>query len=179
LGGAGRTASGLSMLMNAASKVLQSVAANIDQEVIGPMLEQLYEMLILTDRMGTFRGDEQVRVRGVTFATQRETERMRALELLQITGNPIDMEIIGKPGRAELLREVSDRVGLDHMNIVPDRETMAAQTGGAPGLPAPGQMSHLPPQPGGSNQSMPNNAGAGRPQEELSGMMRGPSGQTV
>ena len=174
LGGAGRTASGLSMLMNAASKVLQSVAANIDQEVIGPMLEQLYEMLLLTDEMGTFRGDERVRVRGVTFATQRETERMRALELLQMTGNPIDMSIIGTSGRAELLREVTDRVGLDHVNIVPDREAMAAAGGGMPGLPMPGA---LPPQSG--NQSMPDNAGAGRPEEEMAGMQRGPSGQTV
>jgi hypothetical protein len=181
LGGAGRTASGLSMLMNAASKVLQSVAANIDQEVIGPMLEQLYALLLLTDRMGVFRGDEQVRVRGVTFATQRETERMRALELLQLTGNPIDMGIIGPAGRAKLLKEVADRVGLDHTEIVPDAETMAARGAGQPGLPTPGGAG-LAPVPGGGEggqQSMPNNDGAGRVQEELSGAMRGPSGQTV
>lgn len=175
LGGAGRTASGLGMLMNAATKVLQSVAANIDQEVIAPMLEQLYELLLLTDLNGDFRGDERVRVRGVVFATQRETERMRALEMLQMTGNPVDLSIIGKPGRAELLREVADRVGLDHVNIVPDREAMEAQGAGLPGLPPSGGA---PPQPG-MNESLPDNAGAGRMEEEFSGMNRGPSGQTV
>lgn len=181
LGGAGRTASGLSMLMNAASKVLQSVAANIDQEVIAPMLEQLYALLLLTDRMDTFRGDEKVRVRGVVFAVQRETERMRALELLQMTNNPADMEIIGKAGRAELLREVTDRVGLDHANIVPDREAMEAVTGGPAGMPPSSPMmppgAPPPPDGGGMPGGMPDNAGAGRPQEEMSGMARGPSGQ--
>ena len=127
VGGAGRTASGLSMLMGATSKVLQSVASNVDNDVIGPALEDLHQLLLLTDKAGDYRGDENVRVRGVNFTVQKETERVRSLEFLQMTGNPIDMGIIGPDGRAEVLREVADALGMDHANIVPDAETLKAQ----------------------------------------------------
>lgn len=151
-GGAGRTASGLSMLMANASKILQTVAANIDGDVIGPALDQLFDMIMLTDTTGILRGDESVRVLGVNVATQRETERVRQLEFLQITANPLDSQIMGPTGRAAVLRAVSKTIGLDGEEIVPtDDEVKAAvanaqqqqqQQGAPPGQPgAPGDMS--------------------------------------
>lgn len=127
LGGAGRTASGLSMLMGNASKVLQSVAANIDHDVLSPLLRSLYDYVMLTDPTGILRGDETVQVRGVVFAMQKETERQRLLEALQLTGNPVDMSIIGQTGRAELLREVFGHIGLNHEAIVPTAEALQQQ----------------------------------------------------
>ena len=41
-GGAGRTASGLAMLMGNARKILQTVCANIDEDVINPSLRMLW-----------------------------------------------------------------------------------------------------------------------------------------
>jgi len=67
-GGAGRTSSGLAMLMANASKVLQSVAANIDRDVIDGSINSLYDMIMLTDRSGLLTGQEKVRVMGVTVA---------------------------------------------------------------------------------------------------------------
>ena len=58
LGGAGRTASGLAMLMGNAAKILQTVAANIDSDVIEPAVGELYDMVMLTDQTGTLKGDE-------------------------------------------------------------------------------------------------------------------------
>ena len=52
LGGAGRTASGLAMLMGNAAKILQTVAANIDNDVIEPAVAELYDMVMLTDTTG-------------------------------------------------------------------------------------------------------------------------------
>jgi hypothetical protein len=118
-GGAGRTASGLAMLMGNASKILQTVAANVDRDVIGPALTGLYDMLMLTDTSGVFQGDENVRVMGVNVAIQRETQRVRQLEFLQITANPMDSQIIGIPGRAKVLRSVAHEIGLDGEGIVP------------------------------------------------------------
>src|ERR1700676_316850 len=46
-GGAGRTASGLAMLMGNASKILQTVSANIDRDVIEEALLQLQDLLLL------------------------------------------------------------------------------------------------------------------------------------
>jgi hypothetical protein len=77
-GGAGRTASGLAMLMGNASKILQTVAANIDRDVTTPALQGLYDLVMLTDQSGLLTGEETVRVLGVTVAIQRETLRSPA-----------------------------------------------------------------------------------------------------
>ncbi len=125
-GGAGRTASGLAMLMGNASKILQTVAANIDMDVIFPALMSLYDMVMLTDTSGVFNGDENIRVMGVNVALQRETQRQRQLEFLQITANPLDAQIIGIPGRAKVLRSVSNEIGLDGDGVVPPDDQLGA-----------------------------------------------------
>jgi len=123
-GGAGRTASGLAMLMGNASKILQTVAANIDRDVLTPLLMSLFDMLMLTDQSGMLTGEEQVRVMGVNVAIQRETQRARQLEFLQITANPIDSQIVGPKGRASVLRSVAQTIGLDGEQIVPSDDEL-------------------------------------------------------
>ena len=125
-GGAGRTASGLSMLMGNAAKVLQTVASNVDTNVLEPLIESLYEMIMLTDDTGILTGDEQIQVLGSKVSAKRETERQRQLQFLQITANPIDGPIIGELGRARLLRAISEGMGLPD-DIVPDDQTLQAQ----------------------------------------------------
>ena len=148
-GGAGRTSSGLAMLMANASKVLQTVAANIDRDVFDPALTSLYDMIMLTDTSGLLTGEEKVRVMGVNVAIQRETQRSRQLEFLQITANPIDMSIIGPEGRAQVLSVVADGIGMPGSKIVPSEDEIKAkeqaaqiaavqqahQPGGQPGQP--------------------------------------------
>lgn len=151
--GAGRTASGLAMLMGNASKILQTVAANIDRDVMDPALTALYDMIMLTDTTGILNGDENIRVMGVNVAVQRETQRVRQLEFLQMTANPIDMQIMGIPGRAKVLRAVSSEIGLDGEGIIPPDDELAAsiaqaQAAGMGGPPQGGQ-------PGGPTNSDP------------------------
>ena len=124
VGGAGRTASGLAMLMGNASKILQTVAANIDRDILEPLLGQLFDMLMLTDKSGMLTGEEQVRVMGVNVAIQRETQRSRQLEFLQITANPLDSQIVGPKGRGALLREVAASLGLPGEAIVPSEDEL-------------------------------------------------------
>src|SRR5690606_62594 len=116
--GAGRTAAGLAMLMNNASKILQTVAANIDRDIFEPLLSHLFDMIMLTDTTGILRGDESIRIMGVNVAIQRETQRARQLEFLQITANPLDAQILGPKGRAAVLREISKTIGIDGERIV-------------------------------------------------------------
>ncbi len=145
VGGAGRTASGLAMLMGNASKTLQNIAASIDRDVIEPILKQLYDMIMLTNP-NMFRGDELIVVKGVGHAVKREQDRMRQLEFLQITANPIDMAIVGPEGRANILRSVAQNLGLEHERTVPDDEQIrlnmqqqaAAQAQGVPTAPGQG-----------------------------------------
>jgi hypothetical protein len=156
--GAGRTASGLGMLMNNAEKVVQSVAANVDRDVLEPVLSSLYDMIMLTDTSGMLTGEEDIRVRGVNVAVQKETERQKQLQFLQITANPIDAPIVGEMGRARVLRSVAAGLGLPD-DIVPDDQTlqqmidakqrmqqagqaMVAASQGQPGQP--GQMGWTP-----------------------------------
>lgn len=125
-GGAGRTSSGLSMLMGNAQKVLQTVAANVDDDVLTPLLSSLYDMIMLTDTSGMLSGGEQVEVNGVHVAMQKETERQKQLQFLQITANPMDQAIVGQLGRGRLLRSIAQNMGVPD-DIVPDDDTLQAQ----------------------------------------------------
>lgn len=124
IGGLGRTASGLSMLLQQSTKILQTVCANIDRDVLSGLLDGLLDMVLLIDQSGLLSGEEKVRVLGVQAAIQREAQRARQLEFLQVTGNPIDMQIIGLPGRAEVLRQVAKTIGIQGEDIVPSEDTM-------------------------------------------------------
>jgi len=146
--GAGRTASGLAMLMGNASKILQTVAANIDRDVLEPLLSMLFDIVMLTDESQLLTGDEKVRVLGVAVAVQKETQRARQLEFLQITANPIDAQIVGPKGRAAILRAVATTIGLPGEEVVPSRDEIntmeeaskqAAQQSGVPGHDGLGQ----------------------------------------
>jgi hypothetical protein len=121
-GGAASTASGLSMLMNNASKVLQQVASQIDGDILEPALSQHHDLLLLTDKGQIFHGDDTIRVRGATMSMVREANRQRQLEFLQLTANPLDSQIVGSEGRATLLRSISGNLGLDGDSIVPSEE---------------------------------------------------------
>ena len=122
--GAGRTASGLAMLMGNASKLLQSVSANIDREVLEGILMNLSDIIMLTDTSGLLTGEEKISVQGVAVAIQRETIRQRQIEFLQATNNPTDMGIMGLDGRANVLRAVSSTIGLPGEHVVPSEQEM-------------------------------------------------------
>lgn len=161
VGGAGRTASGLAMLMGNAAKTLQNVAATIDREIMEPLLQDLYDMIMLTNPQ-MFAGDEQIVVKGVNYAQKREQDRMRQLEFLQLTGNPVDLNIIGIPGRANVLRSVAGNLGLDSERVVPSDDELQMQMGmGVPGM-------GLPVPPGGPPGSAPPGQTPG-PKDERAG----------
>jgi len=164
-GGAGRTASGLAMLMGNASKILQTVCANIDEDVMNPCLRDLLDLVLMTDTSGLLTGEEEVVPKGVAVAVQRETMRQRQLEFLQITGNPIDMQIIGPKGRAAVLRAVSTGIGLDGEQIVPSEDEMEAQQKQAETIAQMGGMpgaSMQPPAPPGGPPGAPPGGPPGR-----------------
>jgi hypothetical protein len=163
-GGAGRTASGLAMLMGNASKLLQTVCANIDRDVMTPNLQNTLDMILLTDTTGLLTGQEEVVPKGVNVAMQKETMRARQLEFLQVTANPIDLQIIGPKGRANVLRAVSSTIGLDGEEIVPTEEALdqqqktAQDQAAAGGVPGHAQGPPQPPGaggPGGQQQPQP------------------------
>ena len=124
VGGAGRTASGLSMLMDAANKGLKGVVANIDTNVLSPMLKKLYHYNMQYDDDPTIKGDAQVVASGAVSLMRLESMQLRRNEFLQVTANPYDMQIIGSEGRAEVLRSVADGLELNTDKIVPPEEEL-------------------------------------------------------
>ena len=123
-GNAGRTASGLAMLMGNASKILQTVSANIDRDVMEQCLLQLFDLILLTDTSGLLTGEERVTVQGVSVSIQRETQRQRQIEFLQATANPLDQKIVGMKGRGIVLRNVATGIGIMGEQIVPDDDKL-------------------------------------------------------
>ena len=124
--GAGRTASGLSMLMDNASKGIKQAVANIDKIVSG-IVQRLYLHNMMFDDDVYIKGDFKVVAKGAIGLIQKETLQMRRNEFLVATANPIDSQIVGPEGRAYLLRELARGLQMDTEKIVPNAESISEQ----------------------------------------------------
>jgi hypothetical protein len=117
--GASRTASGMSMMMGNASKVIKQVVGGIDTNVLTPMLERLYYYNMRYSDDPALKGDVQVVARGAMSLVAKEAAQVRINEFLTATANPIDMQILGMDGRGELLRHAVRRLDLNGDKVVP------------------------------------------------------------
>jgi hypothetical protein len=123
--GAGRTSSGLSMLMGAAGKGIRQVIMHIDSDVVKPIVLRQFVYNMRYDEDESIKGDVEVIAKGAINLAVKETVNMRRIEFLNATANPIDIEIIGKEGRATILREVAKGLQMSVDDIVPSREKAA------------------------------------------------------
>jgi hypothetical protein len=148
--GAAKTASGLSMLMNAASKIIKNVVRNIDVNVIEPLTVAYYNSMMLDpDVPKEIKGDASVKARGSDSLMHKEAAAMRQQELLQMTNNPVDLQITGMDGRKELLKEVYKSSDLPVDRMLPDmqmQQEMEAQAMQAQGQGQPQQQGQQAPQ---------------------------------
>lgn len=127
-GGAGRTASGMSMLMNNAGKAIKQVIANVDRNVIEPLVERLwfYNMKYVDDP--ELKGDVKVSARGSTALMMKEAAAQRRNELLQIAlTSPVAQQIMGIEGTAHLLREQVKTLDMNADKIVAPPEVIKAR----------------------------------------------------
>lgn len=121
VGGAASTYSGLAMLMNNAAKGLRRAIGHVDTLVIRPSVQLAFvnEMLYGSDLSA--KADVRIVPRGATTILVREARNQALLQAAQITANPIDMQIVGEKGRAELLRRVlGEALEIDWHGVVPD-----------------------------------------------------------
>ena len=123
VGGAAETASGLAMLLEAASKQVKDSIRNIDAGVIVPRIEYQFYFNLIKNPDPTFNGDVQVEALGSAALTVRGTEQIKRNEFLKITANAIDQKIMGVEGRASIIREMSEELGFIDP-IVPSRLDM-------------------------------------------------------
>lgn len=126
-GAAGRTSSGLSMLMGAAAKTIKFVVGNLDAGLIEPAIRKLYTYNMLYDTDESIKGDARPRALGATRLLIKEQAQVRRNEFLQATNNPTDLQIMGSERRAGLLRSIASGLDLDPDEVAPTPEEMAVQ----------------------------------------------------
>ena len=127
--GAGRTASGLSMLMGSAGKGIRQVVMHIDSDIIHPIVRRQFIYNMRYDPDESIKGDAEIVPKGAINLAVKETVNVRRVEFLNATANPIDIEIIGAEGRAALLREVAKGLQMPVDDIVPSRERLTYEQG--------------------------------------------------
>jgi len=125
-GGAGRTASGLSMLMDNAAKGIKTAISSIDI-VVASVVDRLYIHNMIYDSDPSCKGDFKILAKGAMGLVAKEQLQMRRNEFLQATANPIDLQIVGQNGRAYLLREVAASLQMDTDKLVPTTEKLEFQ----------------------------------------------------
>ena len=123
--GAGRTSSGLSMLMGSAGKSIRQVVMHIDMDIVEPIVTKQFVYNMRYDPDESIKGDAHVMPRGAINLAVKDTVNTRRVEFLQATANEFDMEIIGKDGRAAILREVAKGLQMPEEEVVPSRDKAA------------------------------------------------------
>ena len=119
VGGAGRTASGMSMLMSNAGKSIKNVVASVDR-ILKPAIERLYfyNMMYLDDP--ELKGDVAIHAEGASALVMKQQQQQRQNEFLNIVcTNPMLTQLIGPEGIAFMLREAIKQMGFDADRIVP------------------------------------------------------------
>lgn len=123
--GAGRTASGLSMLMENAAKGIKHAILGLDAAVT-EMIVRIYNHLMIYDPDQSIKGDMNIVAAGAIGAMIREQQAIARKEFMVDTLNPVDVQIIGTEGRAHMLRERAKSLFSDVNKVVPSAERMKA-----------------------------------------------------
>jgi hypothetical protein len=121
--GAGRTASGLSMLMENAAKGIKHAILSLDRAQSN-MLRRTFEHLMIYDSDQSIKGDMKVVPRGVVATLIKDGVQERRQQFLASTANPIDAQIMGIKGRANVLRRIADGLDMDGAEVVPSEEEL-------------------------------------------------------
>lgn len=130
--GAAKTFSGLSTLMNAASRSIKKVISGIDLRVIRPLITRLYDMNMMFHEDPGIKGDAQVVAKGAIGLMLREQQNQLLAQFLAETANPVDQAIIGPERRANARREqVKQMFQLSPDKFIPSekelRDALAAE----------------------------------------------------
>lgn len=125
--GALATATGMSMMMSAASRGIKKVVRNIDSGIIEPSVSRLHDFLMLYDPDPAIKGDIKFVARGSSKLVSKEQVQLRRTEALnEVKTDAIAQQIIGPAGYAKLLREWFSGLGFDP-DIIPSQEEIERQ----------------------------------------------------
>ena len=126
VGGAAKTASGLSMLRADSNRQNNQILTNIAVDVIGPMIQYMHRHNLRYSDDPSIKGDVRVVARGALDELLQDSLQMRRQEFLDRTMNDIDMLIVGIEGRRKVYEAVAK--GLKIPGVVPSEEELMQRT---------------------------------------------------
>jgi hypothetical protein len=116
--GTGRTAAGLSMLMGSGSLSIKTVIKNIDDFLLKPIGESLFQWnMQYNEEAPEIIGDLSIKPRGTSAVMQKEVRSQRLTSLLQTVSNPMLAPFIKLPN---LVREIAISQDIDPDQLVND-----------------------------------------------------------
>ena len=153
VGGVGRTASGMSMLMGAAAQNIKAVVRNIDDYLLGPLGKSLFAFNMQFNFDKEFIGDLDVKARGTESLMRNEVRSQRLLQFMQMTQNEQMAPFVKYD---YILRELASSMDLDEDKILNDPREAAIQQKMMADIKAlmPEQPTPAP-QPGPEGQGVP------------------------
>lgn len=177
--GYGRTASGMSMILNNASLNIKTVVRNIDEFLIAPLGQAMFawNMQFNSKEHPDIVGDLEIKATGARSLEQKDVEVQRLQTFLQLSMNPAIAPLIKLPNVVKRLAQVMDMQPEDILNTPEEAQFYAAlmgqqgmqqQGGGQPNIPNPmGQGNFQSTDGGAGNEAGVNGnvAGVNAPQQ--------------
>jgi hypothetical protein len=122
--GVGRTASGISMLMNAASGSVKTVIKNVDDYLLKPLGEGFFRFNMQFNYDSSTKGDLEVKARGTESLMANEVRSQRLMQFLQVSANPA---LAPFAKFQYIIREIAKAMDLDPDKVTNNMDEAAIQ----------------------------------------------------
>ena len=122
--GVGRTASGISMLMNAASGSIKTVIKNVDDYLLKPLGEGFFRFNMQFNYDPSTKGDLEVKARGTESLMANEVRSQRLMQFLQVSANPA---LAPFAKFQYIIREIAKAMDLDPDKVTNNMDEAAIQ----------------------------------------------------
>lgn len=125
LTGAGRTASGLAMMSEAACRVINMCICDLGLNLIIPVVKNTHVYNLLESDDMSIKGDVEVNPSGLMGKILREAESQRRIQFATMLGtHPVYSRALTVEAFFELLRPELDSLGVNPDRIIPSKERM-------------------------------------------------------
>ena len=122
--GVGRTASGISMLMNAANGSIRNVIKNVDDYLLGPLGKAFFNFNMQFDFDPAIKGDLEVKAQGTESLMANEVRSQRLMQFMQTVSNPA----LAPFARMDyIVREIAKSMDLDPDKVANSMSQAAVQ----------------------------------------------------
>src|SRR5210317_779900 len=160
--GVGRTASGISMLMNAAAGSIKTVIKNVDDYLLKPLGDGMFRFNMQFNFNKDIKGDLEVQARGTESLMANEVRSQRLMSFLQVASNPALAPFAKFP---YIVREIAKSMELDPEKVTNNMDEAAIQAEILKGMQSTQPQQQQPQQAGqppvGANPLDPTGAGGG------------------